>query len=282
MRSKRFYEKGHLMAGVMAAVAILMIFSGVAFQAWVDVHRRDSEAEMIFRAQEIVRAIQRYRRDHAGMAPVKLEDLLEPGQRGQYYIRRLYDDPLVRDGKWGLLHVAPGGGIYDPNALVEEIDPSRRSGLFNNPNSQFSQSGQNGSGLNNNATPQNLAGGLPGSNPVGGLMNRGGGGETGLPIAGVRTLSDDQPFRVYNGRNTYAEWLFTYFDLENQMIGSTPQSKAKQGQGGLLGRGGRGGFRGRGGRTTGTGVARPGSTKPPPPLRDPGQTQTPQVPPNRR
>ncbi len=276
MRSRRFYEKGHLMAGVMAAVAILMIFSGVAFQAWVDVHRRDSEAEMIFRAQEIVRAIQRYRRDHAGMAPLKLDLLLEPGPKGQYYIRQLYDDPLVRDGKWGLLHVAPGGGIYDPNALVEEIDPSRRSGLFNNPNSQFNQSGQNGSGLNNNATPQNLAGGRPGNNPVGGLMNRGGGGETGLPIAGVRTLSDDQPFRVYNGRSSYAEWVFTYFDLENQMIGSTPQSKAKQAQSGR----GRGGFRGRSGRATGTGVSRPGG-KPDPLLTPPGQTSTPRVPPRR-
>jgi hypothetical protein len=253
MRSKRFYEKGHLMAGLMAAVAILMIFSGVAFQGWMDVHRRDAEAEMIFRAQEIVRAIQRYRRDHGGMAPQKFDALLEPGSKGQYYIRQLYTDPLVPDGKWGFLYVAPGGGVFDPNAPASEVDPNRGSGLFNNPNSRLGQSGSN-SGLNNNATQQNVAGGQPGNNPLGGQMNRNENGENGLPIAGVRTLADDQPFRVYNGRSNYAEWLFTYFDLENQMIGANPQSKAKQGRGGPLGRGR--GPRGTAGAVTGTGLSR--------------------------
>ena len=57
-------QKGALMAGVVAMLAVSLIWSAIAFQAWIDVLRRDNEAEMIFRAEEIVRAIQRYRRDH--------------------------------------------------------------------------------------------------------------------------------------------------------------------------------------------------------------------------
>ncbi len=113
-------QKGALMAGVVAMLAISLIWSAVAFQAWIDVLRRDNEAEMIFRAQEIVRAIQRYRRDHGGQGPLKLKDLLDPSPRLSYYLRREYDDPLVRDGKWGLLHMGPGGTIIDPHELAED------------------------------------------------------------------------------------------------------------------------------------------------------------------
>jgi hypothetical protein len=33
-------------------------------------------------------------------------------------------------------------------------------------------------------------------------------------IAGVRTLCEEDPFRVYNGLTEYSEWMFTYLDLE--------------------------------------------------------------------
>ena len=83
-------------------IAISLIWSAVAFQAWIDVLRRDNEAEMIFRAEEIVRAIQRYRRDHGGHGAAQAERPARAlAQQGSYYIRREYDDPLVTDGKWG-------------------------------------------------------------------------------------------------------------------------------------------------------------------------------------
>ena len=43
---------------------------------------------------------------------------------------------------------------------------------------------------------------------------RGGGEQTGLPIAGVKSLADDSPFRYYKGLTEYNQWLFSYFDLE--------------------------------------------------------------------
>ena len=65
-KNERRNQRGHLMAGLMASIAIMMIFSTVAFQAWEDVLHRDNEAEMLFRAQDIVRAIQRFRQTTEG------------------------------------------------------------------------------------------------------------------------------------------------------------------------------------------------------------------------
>ena len=85
-------QKGALMAGVVAMLAISLIWSAVAFQAWIDVLRRDNEAEMIFRGKEIARAIQRYRMDHQNQGPPELKDLMEPApNRGNYYLHTLYD-----------------------------------------------------------------------------------------------------------------------------------------------------------------------------------------------
>jgi hypothetical protein len=192
----------------------------VAFQAWIDVLRRDNEAEMIFRAQEIVRAIQRYRRDHGGQGPRKLEELLEPSPRRSYYIRRDYDDPLVPDGKWGLLFMGPGGTIIDPSEETSPGDPFGEGGA----ETGLGQAAQQGLG-------QTLAGGNTGNaGQLGGIGNPGSGeGQpTGLPIAGVKTLCDEQPFRVYKGESDYSKWLFTYLDLENAAAGAR-KGKGKRG-----------------------------------------------------
>src|SRR5262249_18464104 len=92
-------EPGMLLVGLVAAAALLMIFSAVAVQNWTDVLRRDREAEMMSRAQEIVRAIRKYQRDKPGAPLIELKLLMEPGSKRQYFLRKLYTDPLVKDGK---------------------------------------------------------------------------------------------------------------------------------------------------------------------------------------
>jgi type II secretory pathway pseudopilin PulG len=178
-------ERGHLMVGLMAALAILLIFSTVATQAWVDMIRRDNEAEMMFRGQELARAIYRFRKDQNRL-PSELEELMQPGTKGQYFLRRLYKDPLVKDGEWGLIYQGPGGGLVDPNTPGYDPDAlgttSRRA-----------------------------------TDPMGGLSSRYGDGARqmqGLPIVGVKSLCEDQPFRVYKGHENYSEWKFTVFDIE--------------------------------------------------------------------
>jgi hypothetical protein len=226
------------MAALAAAVAVMVIFSTLAFQAWVDVLRRDNEEEMIFRAQDLVRAIQRYRRDHGGVAPQKLEDLMEPGQKGQYYLRQLWKDPLVPDGKWGLVYVGPAGQIIDPNAPQQDNGlgggdglggglGGRRGSIFDRDDEEGGQdrlgasTGQTGSqfgqqsrqGQPGQQTFRSISGDDPSADP-----NAGGKQLAGLPIAGVRSLCEEDPFRVYNGLTEYREWLFTYLDLEQPQV----------------------------------------------------------------
>ncbi len=238
-------QKGALMVGVVAMVAISLIWSAVAFQAWIDVLRRDNEAEMIFRAQEIVRAIQRYRRDHGGQGPLKLKDLLEPSPKRSYYLRREYDDPLVRDGKWGLLHMGPGGTIIDPHALAEEGGPGLLGGgpTIGSRRSRLDRALGDGHTLGQGQTPgqgripgqgQTLAGSVPANaGLLGGLGNpNADGGGNGLPIAGLKSLCTEKPFRVYKGESDYSKWLFTYLDLQAPGLAGKGKGKGK-GKGGL-------------------------------------------------
>lgn len=182
-------DRGSILAALVAGIAVAAILSAVAAQEWTDVLRRDNEAEMIFRAQEISRAIKRYRKDR-GALPNKLEDLMEPGTRGQYFLRHLYKDPLVKDGKWGLLYAGPGGGVVDPNL----------QGMPDSPTIGESTRDPQGNTL-------------PGQERI--VPGGGGGSElTGLPIAGVRSLCTEEPFRRYRDKDDYAQWQFTVFDLE--------------------------------------------------------------------
>jgi type II secretory pathway pseudopilin PulG len=106
-----------LIVALMAGIAITMILTTVAVQAWSDVLRRDNEAEMIFRAQDIVRALKRFQMEK-GKLPTELKELMEPGNKGQYFLRRLWKDPLVKGGQWQYLYASPAGGLFDPTAAV--------------------------------------------------------------------------------------------------------------------------------------------------------------------
>jgi len=189
--------------------------------------RRENEAEMMFRARDICRALQRYQRDR-GTLPTKFEQLIEPGSKGQYFIRQLYKDPLVKDGKWGFLFLAPGGGIYDPHgeAGAGGVDASGNP-IVTPGASPFGGAQQGaGGGLSRmgqaNSNPgQPGAGGSSTARP-GGAFGRtvggagGEGGEAGLPIAGVKSLSTDKPFRVFRDQENYAKWLFAFNDQDLQ------------------------------------------------------------------
>lgn len=176
------------MAGLLCGITIMMIFSTVVYQSWDDLMHRENEEEMMFRAQELARGIYRFQQDHGGQGPPELRQLLEAGPRGQYYIRQLYDDPLVRDGKWGLLYQGPGGAIIDPS--LTGTNPIEGVGIDLGLAEVQGQA-------------QNLA--------VASGSEEGG---AGLPIAGVKTLSDLTPFRIYRGLSSYSEWQFTAIDLQ--------------------------------------------------------------------
>jgi hypothetical protein len=217
-------ERGHVMAGVMVLIALMLIFSTIVFQSWEEVLRRDNEAEMIFRAEEIVRAMVRYKKAY-GAPPEKLEQLLDPGPQGQYFLRRAYTDPLVRGGKWGLLYAGPGGQLIDPNAQVTGFTKEQLDALGVDDRSfarrKLERQSMFGDGRQAGAQQ-------PVFQPItdeGQMSSMGAGRQiAGLRLAGVRTLCDDEPFRIYKGQERYSDWLFTWVDLEKPKV---------PGQGGL-------------------------------------------------
>jgi type II secretory pathway pseudopilin PulG len=223
-------QEGFLMVALVAAIAVMLIFTLLALQSWDDVIRRDNEAEMIFRAQDLARAIQRFRLDQ-GRSPLELKELLEPGTRNQYFLRQLWTDPLVKDGKWGLLLEGPGGVIIDPNA------EDSANGLPGQPSSGgLGQSRPGVLGQNRNKGSKAKRSKGPAS-----LLNPEGSGQVGLPIVGVRTLSDDKPFRLWRDLENYDEWKFTYLDFSPRQTGAPPGQQPPGGQQGQQGQQGQSG-----------------------------------------
>jgi type II secretory pathway pseudopilin PulG len=187
-------ERGHLMAALMAAVAVLMILTLVGGQAWSEMLRREREAEMMFRAQEIARAIARFQKDQ-GALPVELDQLMQPGNRRQYFLRRMYADPLAPDGKWLLLRAGPDGSVIDPSQAGEEETGAGRG---------FGSSRRTG-------------------RPQRGASSGTATGETaGLPIVGVKSRATGQAFRVWRGQSDYSQWLFTIYDLQTPETAGVP------------------------------------------------------------
>ena len=193
----------------MAGIAILVILSAAAVQKWSDVIRRDNEAEMIFRAQDIVRALKRFQTAN-GKLPVELKEMMEPGQQGQYVLRKLWKDPLVKGGKWQLLYLNPAGGLFDPSA--PEIPGT---GDPNQPGSPLSP-------LNPSGSPQSPFGQPGGTGFPGKAGGEGDAESLGLPIAGVKTRCTDKPFRRYKEKDEYSEWVFSIFDFQPQAGQPTP------------------------------------------------------------
>ncbi|MCZ6599217.1 MAG: hypothetical protein O7A07_00070 [Acidobacteria bacterium] len=101
-------ERGAVILVLMVGVIIMMILMGKAVQSWSVVSQREREAEFLSRSRQIVYAIQRYQDDN-GSLPTKMEQLLEPGPKGNSrYMRHPWKDPLT-GGDWVLLWMAPDG-----------------------------------------------------------------------------------------------------------------------------------------------------------------------------
>ena len=269
----RSKQDGYLLAGLMTAIAIMMILSTVVFQAWEDALQREREAELIFRGEEIARGILRFRAAQ-GRGPNTLKELMEPGPNGEYYMRREYEDPMAEDGKWGLLYEAPGGGIVDPSnpasaqGLLQGADgqvgagnPLGEAGSIGNNtdsrlNDAFGNQQQGGQGQQPGLGGPGSLGGVGNGTGTGSILNPNGEGGVGLPIAGVKTLSTETAFRIWQDRTDYPEWLFTWQAIEQARQQATlPNAASKAKLRGKFGGGNRNGFgggrRGQGNRNRG-------------------------------
>ena len=203
-------QKGVLIVLIMAGIAVAAILSAVAAQKWSDVIRRNNEAEMMFRAQDMVRALKRFQKDR-GRLPTTWDELKEPGQKGQYFVRQMWKDPLVKGGKWQTLYASPQGGLVDPTTLTDADGTGAGAGPGSGLSALAGAPAASPKPFGNDSSS-------PTGRPVGVsdiVKNDDGTSELGgLPIAGVKSRCKERPFRVYRDRSDYALWLFSVFDLD--------------------------------------------------------------------
>ena len=243
-------DTGYAMAGLLVAIAIMGIVMSMIMPTWRTWATREREAELIFRGEQYMRAIELYQRRFAGAYPTDMEALVD-----QRFLRKAYTDPMTQGGEFQVLTQASLG------AAAGQAQPATgMAGVIESQSRPFGNAAPVDQNTGTNSSPTPFTEAARG-------MSEGGGG-----IIGVVSTSTDTSMREYNGRTRYDEWLFVYLPQATQpglAPGVPGQGGAAPGQGvaappgfgGIgtrMGRpgndaGGRGGRGGRGGQGQGGG-----------------------------
>ena len=169
---------GYVLFGVLVGITLLGVGLSAGVALWSQVVQREREAELLFRGEAVVRALQRFQQDRPGTLPETLEELVE----GKY-LRRAWVDPMT-GRSFRILRAE--------NALG---------------------TGASGPGRGSRPAPTNPAG-EEGPLRAGGIAERAEPGEGGAAaepatgITGVVSTSDLLSFRAYEGARRYSEWRF--------------------------------------------------------------------------
>jgi type II secretory pathway pseudopilin PulG len=92
-------QHGYAMAALLVALGVMLVLMTAALPAWRFQARREKEAELVFRGEQIARGIYLYQRKNGpGAFPPNLDVLLQ----GRF-IRKKYKDPMTKDGEFQML-----------------------------------------------------------------------------------------------------------------------------------------------------------------------------------
>jgi type II secretory pathway pseudopilin PulG len=216
-------QRGYAMAALLVSIAVMTLLMSVAMPVWRTQAQREKEAELVFRGEQIARAINLYTRKMGGGNFPPSIDVLVQGR----FLRKNYKDPMTEKGEWDL--ILAGGGVPGEGGSPQQPQPGR--GRMGGPSTGLSappsSSRPPASGLGN-------APGRQGQSPSPFGQTRGG-------LMGVRSKSKETAFRIYKGGGThYNEWQFLFSSVSNRP-GVPPGS---QGAPGFPGRPGGPGQRG--------------------------------------
>jgi type II secretory pathway pseudopilin PulG len=241
-------EHGYAMAALLVAVAVLTVLLAVAMPVWRHEMQREREAELVFRGEQYVRAIDLFQRKYPGTSPPSIDVLVS-----QKFLRKKYKDPMVEDGEFRLIYAGQQTAPGAPGAPGQE-GARRQPGVT--PSVE-----QQGRGTREPRVPgaQPPRQGQPGAQQPG--FGVGG-------IVGVASKSKEKSILIYKGRTKYEEWPFVFANIGAQPGGpggaSRPGFPGGQPRPGQPGRPGqqRPGQPDRPGQI-GPGIMRPGTDRPP-------------------
>ena len=185
-------ERGYAMAALLVAMTVMSIMLGAALPAWRTYAQREKEAELVFRGEQYARAIMLFQRKYANASPPNLDVLVN-----ERFLRKKYKDPITNDD---FQIVTPGTPLpFDqPGAGT-----SSQSGMGAGGSRGQTDAARQGLEASRQIFERALAGrggqsaGTPGAAPG-----------SGLGIIGVTSKSPLKSFRLYQGRDTYNQWVF--------------------------------------------------------------------------
>ncbi|BDU74601.1 type II secretion system protein [Mesoterricola silvestris] len=106
-------ERGFILAMLLAIiVAMGILLTALLPSAHAEI-QRDQEAELIFRGEALAAGIRAYRAKTGGY-PLSLEDL---GKMRPPVVRKVYKDPMSREGEWDLITAVQPGASGDTSGL---------------------------------------------------------------------------------------------------------------------------------------------------------------------
>jgi type II secretory pathway pseudopilin PulG len=174
---------GYAMAALLVAIAVMAVGMTVALTAWRQAMQREREAELVFRGQQYVRALQLYQRKFAAAYAPSIDLLVT-----QKFLRKKYKDPMVEDGEFEVLYQGSQVRLNAGQGQVISV-------------------GQQGQGQGG-PTPALTFDSQSGASTLGTLPTNAGGPRGG--VIGVRSRSTAESIRIYNGGTHYNEWLFVF------------------------------------------------------------------------
>ena len=180
-------ERGYVLFGVLAGAALLGVGLLAAVELWSQLLKREAEAELVFRGEAIVRAIERFGEDRPGDLPESLEELVE-----RRYLRKAWLDPVTR---------RPFRLLRAPPAAAPGVRPGADPGPF--PGAGPAAGLPDGRGMAAVRAGEIVAGPpLPPDPP--GPTEPG----AALGVVGVASTSDELSLRLYEGARRYRDWRF--------------------------------------------------------------------------
>ncbi len=198
-------QAGYTLAALAVAVTVMSILTAMALPVWSKAIQREKEEELIARGLQYAEAIRVFRTKF-GRAPVRLQELVEVKPRS---LRRLWRDPMMEDGEWGLL--LEGGPVRPGSNLVPGTQPQQPPGSRRPPPPGDTEDGDgkdDGRGdqegrLDAPAPP------LPVSNLFGDQSEAGNQVTVG-PIVGVVSRSRKESIKLFFDKSSYDQWQFRW------------------------------------------------------------------------
>lgn len=200
---RRGGDAGYNMVVLMVLVTVLHVLVAAALPAWSGAIQREKEEELIFRGLQYAEAIRVFQA-RFGRPPARLEELVEVEPRS---IRRLWEDPMTGEARWGLIFAGAGAPI-----------PGQGQG-------GNAGGGQGQGGFGTDATqPPPITSGDPDQITQG-------------PISGVYSLARGEAMLEFEGKQAYSEWRFTVDLLQRGPEVAASTGQVRLGPGTPLGTG---------------------------------------------